>query len=53
MRVLDLTREIVESRMKSVTKSAATATRLRVYEETLIFQLSNLRILIQGLDAPS
>jgi hypothetical protein len=53
MRILDLTRDIVKSRMKSLTKSATAATRLRVYEETLIFQISNLRILIQGLGVPS
>jgi hypothetical protein len=53
LRDLDLTKEIVESRMKSVTKSIAVATRLRVYEKTLIFQLSNLEIMIHGLDVPS
>jgi hypothetical protein len=38
MRILDLTREIFESKMKSVTKSAVVANGPRVYEETLIFQ---------------
>jgi hypothetical protein len=37
MRILDLTGEIVESKMESITKFAATSTKPRVYEETLIF----------------
>jgi hypothetical protein len=53
MRFLDFTREIAESKMKFATKFATTATRPRVYEETLIPQTSNFGILIQGLDAPS
>jgi hypothetical protein len=37
MRILDLTRDIIESKMKFVAKYAAVASRPTVYDETLIF----------------
>jgi hypothetical protein len=41
---------MIQLQLATITATAATAT-LGFYEETLIFQLSNFGILIQGLDA--